>query len=199
MNRLTFLKTAAVVSVGATIGICGGLLSNPVQVPEIPHTYHAYASDDDDVPTYIEKKTEPTAVRATFKEETGRELSKEDQYLLARMVMAEAEDEDLYGQALVVLVILNRVDSPDFPDTVKDVIFQAGQFSPVSNGRWDAVEPNDDAKIAVYFATEGGWDGSQGATYFVTPENSSWHETNLEHLFDHGGHRFYREYPDEGI
>lgn len=70
----------------------------------------------------------------------------DDAYRLAKIAMAEAESEDTEGKALVMLVVLNRVWSDEFPDTIEDVIFQKGQFSPISNGRYDEVEPDEDYK-----------------------------------------------------
>jgi len=135
------------------------------------------------------KKQLPTCMAP----ENERVLSDGDKYLLAKIIMAEAEAEPLTGQALVGLTILSRVASPRFPDTVYDVIFQDGQFTPVSNGRWDLVEPDDSCKAAVHLIGSG-WDESQGATYFESDgNNSGWHEENLEYLFTKGGHKFYRE------
>ena len=54
--------------------------------------------------------------------------------LLACLVEAEAGNQDLTGKRLVVDVVLNRVADPEFPDTIAGVIYQPGQFSPVSNG-----------------------------------------------------------------
>lgn len=63
--------------------------------------------------------------------------------------MAEAEGEDTEGKALVMMVVLNRVWSDKFPDTIEDVIYQPRQFSPVGNGRFDEVEPNEDCWAAL--------------------------------------------------
>ena len=142
-------------------------------------------------------RAKPDYVPEALKPGKEREISKEDHYLLAKMVMAEAEDETVIGQALVALVILNRVDDPNFPDTVEEVIYQDGQFSPISNGRWDAVEPDDSCYAAVHLVGTG-WDESYGATYFVSKNSkSTWHENNLEYLFAEGAHKFYREYDHE--
>ena len=51
-------------------------------------------------------------------------FSEEDENLLARIAMAEAEGEDVDGKALVILTVLNRVNSNEFPDTIHDVIYQ---------------------------------------------------------------------------
>lgn len=87
----------------------------------------------------------------------------EDAYLLAKIAMAEAEGEDVEGKALVILVVLNRVWSGKFPDSIPEVIFQDGQFSPVSNGRFDRVEPDRECYEALELIQLNKWDESQGA------------------------------------
>ena len=119
--------------------------------------------------------------------------SPEDSYLLAKIAMAEAESEDVEGKALVMLVILNRVKADGFPDSVEDVIYQARQFSPVASGRFDRVEPNADCWQALSLIELDGWDESMGATYFESESESTWHEENLEFLFQHGNHYFYTD------
>lgn len=69
----------------------------------------------------------------------------DDSYRLAKIAMAEAEGEDTEGKALVILVVLNRVWSDDFPDTIEGVIAEDTQFAAYENGRYDRVEP--DAEI----------------------------------------------------
>lgn len=119
----------------------------------------------------------------------------DEAYILTKIAMAEAEGEDTEGKALVILTVLNRVKAPQFPGTITEVIAQRNAFSSYSNGRYDRVEPDADCRAALELV-EGGWDGSQGALYFErTPENgeSTWHSRNLEKLFIHGNHTFYRE------
>ncbi len=74
--------------------------------------------------------------------------------LLACCVEAEAGNQGLYGKKLVTDVVLNRVDSPDFPDNITDVILQCGsngvyQFSVVSDGRIFTVEPSEETFEAI--------------------------------------------------
>lgn len=119
----------------------------------------------------------------------------EESYILAKMAMAEAESEDTEGKALVILVILNRVWADQFPDTILGVISQKNAFTSYSNGRYDRVEPDADCWAALELV-ESHWDESQGALYFErTPAagESTWHSRNLEKLFIHGNHTFYRE------
>lgn len=119
-------------------------------------------------------------------------FSGEDEYLLAKIAMAEAEGEDVDGKALVILTVLNRVSSNEFPDTIYDVIYEPKQFSPIDNGRFDAVEPDGECYEALEMVKDG-WDESKGSLYFEScKEADNWHSRNLEYLFTHDGHRFYK-------
>lgn len=117
-----------------------------------------------------------------------------DAYLLEKIAMAEAESEDTEGKALVMLVVLNRVWDAGFPNTIEEVIMQDGAFTPVSNGRYDKVEPDADCMKAMELITVEHWDESQGALYFEkASDESTWHSRNLQKLFTHGAHTFYTE------
>lgn len=117
----------------------------------------------------------------------------EDAEILLKIAMAEAEGEDTQGKALVMLVVLNRVWSDDFPDTIEAVVFQESQFSPVKEGgRYYTTEPDEDCYAALALI-QSGWDESMGALYFESEENAdNWHSNNLTYLFQHGNHRFYK-------
>ena len=116
----------------------------------------------------------------------------EDERMLAKIAMAEAEGESVEGKALVILVVLNRVWSDEFPDSIEEVIFQKNQFSPVAEGgRYWTTEPDAGCYEALELVM-GGWDESQGALYFESTGKDGWHSRNLEFLFEFGGHRFYR-------
>lgn len=122
----------------------------------------------------------------------SRDWDADDSYLLAKIAMAEAEGEDVEGKALVILVVLNRVWTDEFPGTIHDVIYQKNQFSPIANGRFDRVEPDDECYEALEMVMSG-WDESDGALYFESEKSAdNWHSRHLEYLFTHGGHRFYK-------
>ena len=127
------------------------------------------------------------------------EISGEDYDALLRLVEAEASGEDIKGKMLVANVVLNRVKSSSFPDTVKEVIYQKengrAQFSPVATGKIDRVSVSGETVEAVERVLCGE-DESAGALYFVAPayasaENRSWFENNLTLLFSYKGHQFY--------
>lgn len=118
----------------------------------------------------------------------------DDSYRLAKIAMAEAEGEDTEGKALVILVVLNRVWSDDFPDTIEGVITEDTQFAAYENGRYDRVEPDADCYRALEMVQVEHWDESRGATYFErTTDETTWHNTALKKLFTHGNHTFYTE------
>lgn len=126
----------------------------------------------------------------------SRDWGAEDAEILKRIAMAEAEGESTEGKALVMLVVLNRVWSDGFPDTIEEVVFDTGggcyQFSPVApGGRYWTTEPDDDCEAALELI-ESGWDESGGALYFEACAGDSWHSRNLEYLFTEGNHKFYR-------
>lgn len=75
--------------------------------------------------------------------------SVEDINLLAMVTMAEAEGECEEGQRLVIDTVLNRVDSPYFPDTVREVIYQTHAFEVMSNGRFDRCYVKEDIRKLV--------------------------------------------------
>lgn len=127
----------------------------------------------------------------------SKDWDSDESYLLAKIAMAEAEDQDTEGKALVILVVLNRVWDNRFPDSIREVIYQKNQFSPVSNGRFDEVEPDADCWKALEMVQVENWDKSKGALYFESKSESTWHEEHLEYLFKHGDHYFYTEQESE--
>lgn len=94
--------------------------------------------------------------------------------LLARLVYGEARGEPYTGQVAVAAVVLNRVKSSKFPNTVAGVIYQAGAFDVVSDGQIN-MTPNSTAIKAAQDAING-WDPSYGAIYYFNPNTatSSW-------------------------
>lgn len=152
----------------------------------------------------------PTAGAATILEEyqsqstkpvyesmiRSRDWDAHDAELLLKIAMAEAEGESTEGKAMVMLVVLNRTWSKDFPNSIEDVIFQddpARQFSVTKEGgRWWTTTPNEDC-VAALELVESGWDNSWGALYFESGgKEDTWHGRNLDFLFQLGNHKFYK-------
>lgn len=88
--------------------------------------------------------------------------------LLARIVRAEAQTEPFEGKVAVAAVVLNRVESPKFPNTIREVIYQRGQFQPVANGQIN--KPADKESIrAVYAALSDMRHIAKEALFFYNP------------------------------
>ena len=98
-------------------------------------------------------------------------LSQNDLNLMANAVYGESRGEPYVGQVAVAAVILNRVKSASFPNTVSGVIFQPGAFTAVADGQiW--LTPNATAKKAVRDALNG-WDPSGGCIYYFNPATAT--------------------------
>lgn len=91
--------------------------------------------------------------------------------LLARLVNGEARGEPYIGQVAVAAVVLNRVKSPAFPNTISGVIFQQGAFDAVWDGQFD-LEPTANSVRAARDALNG-WDPTGGCIYYYNPETAT--------------------------
>lgn len=118
----------------------------------------------------------------------------EEMHNMARMVLAESRGESRQGQLEVAYVILNRVRSSLHPNTINGVLFEKGQFSPVADGSFKAVNTTFEALQIVREAFRT-FDTSYQATYFMNPRTSSanarrWQENNTNKLYTIGNHVF---------
>ena len=101
-------------------------------------------------------------------------FSNTDVYLLAKTIHAEGRGEPYTGQVAIGAVILNRVRSPQFPNTISGVVYQKSAFTAVSDGQIN-LEPNETAMRAARDAING-WDPTGGAIYYYNPAvaTSAW-------------------------
>ncbi|MEN8700803.1 spore cortex-lytic enzyme [Bacillus infantis] len=98
-------------------------------------------------------------------------FSQNDIQLMANAVYGEARGEPYTGQVAVAAVILNRVQSATFPNTVSGVIFEPRAFTAVADGQiW--LTPNETAKEAVMDAMNG-WDPTGNALYYFNPDTAT--------------------------
>lgn len=195
MRRST-LKLAAVYASALCVAVSMNAItradSRAVQQTPTP-TVYAQETQQQETPSALipqqpeqEEETEYQSIIAS------RDWGDEDSQILLKIAMAEAEGEDVEGKALVMLVVLNRTWSSDYPDSIEEVVFQSGQFSVTNEGgRYWTTEPDDGCYQALSLVMSG-WDQSQGAMYFESCDGDSWHSRNLEFLFQHGNHRFYK-------
>ena len=155
--------------------------------PEEPHTEQAE----------IESRVVETVAREN--DSVVIHVTNEEYDILTRIVESEAGTEDVKGKMLIANVVLNRVAYPEFPNNIKDVVFQQRgkryQFSPIKDGRYYEVEVQDSTRIAVDRVLAGE-DESMGALFFCERAKSSssnlkWFDSQLELLFTYGCHEFF--------
>jgi N-acetylmuramoyl-L-alanine amidase len=113
----------------------------------------------------VEVDTKETSVN------DNRFIKEEEKKLLARLVHAEAEGEPFEGKVAVADVVLNRVENEQFPDTIKDVIYQKNAFEPVQNGSINEP-PNKEAVKAVEKALID-QEKNQDLLYFYNPDTAT--------------------------
>jgi len=119
----------------------------------------------------IPNNTNPARPTAALASRGALNVSREDLTLLARAVYSEARGEPYEGQVAVAGVVLNRLRHPDFPNTIRGVIFQPLAFTAVADGQfW--LNPNQTAYKAAQDALNG-WDPSRGALYYWNPATAT--------------------------
>lgn len=112
-----------------------------------------------------------------------------DIQLMARAIYGEARGEPYIGKVAVGAVILNRVRSPKFPNTIAGVIFQPMAFTAVADGQIN-LSPDEESLRAARDAMNG-WDPTYGAIYYYNPSTatSSWIWSRPVHIVI-GKHKF---------
>lgn len=96
-----------------------------------------------------------------------------DEQLIARAINGEARGEPYEGQVAVGAIILNRVESPDFPNTVAGVIYQPGAFTAVSDGQINVpIDPKSTVLKAARDAING-WDPTGGSLFYWNPATAT--------------------------
>lgn len=125
----------------------------------------------------------------TSSNSTSQSTNNSNVNLLAHVVYAESRGEPYAGQVAVAAVVLNRVKSSSFPNTISGVVYQPGAFTAVSDGQIN-LSPNTTAYNAARDALNG-WDPSYGAIYYFNPDTATnawiW---SRPHTVTIGKHRF---------
>lgn len=122
-------------------------------------------------------------------------FSADELYWLPHIAYVEALDEPLAGIMGVVSVVLNRVESDDFPDSIFEVLYDSRhtvQFTPAATGSMHG-KPTELYYIATYLVLEG-YNTVGESLYFVNPENNGnyWFRENLTFVVSIGDHEFYK-------
>ncbi len=128
------------------------------------------------------------AAQSSWRDISEVSFAEGDRYLLANLIYCEAGAEPYSGQVAVGSVVMNRVLSSVYPDTVTGVIYQSGQFSPVASGRLAFALAEGRATGSCYQAADevmGGTTNVSNCVYFRTPVDG------IEPKYRIGGHIFY--------
>lgn len=138
------------------------------------------------------------AEQANGREKQSAEVFKNstEYQVLLNLVQAEAGGCDPVGKILVANVVLNRVKSEKFPNSITGVVYEKSQFTPAMNGTINRVEVSESTKECVARALNGE-DYSRGALYFMNrgasqAGNTRWFDQKLTYLFQHDQHEFFK-------
>jgi N-acetylmuramoyl-L-alanine amidase len=107
-----------------------------------------------------------TAIAAS-ESQNGQIAASGDAYMLAKLISGEARGESYIGQVAVGAVVVNRLQNPNFPNSLSGVVFEPGAFDAVSDGQYHK-EPTASAVQAAQSALAG-WDPTGGALYYWNP------------------------------
>ena len=131
--------------------------------------------------------------KSVYYEEIDISLTEEEIEIFERIVEAEVGGTNYDGKLAVANVILNRVQSSRFPNTLKEVVFAKKQFSPVSDGRYYTVKVSETTKQVVQDALSGSRIVEEDVYYFCTPTapGRGWFETDLRKVGYIAPHNFY--------
>lgn len=156
----------------------------PTEVPETTLPPETEAPTIETTEAATEATEEPTEPYVLF-------FTEEEEELLLKLGMAErGESGCAECVALVMRVVLNRVEAPKFSSTIKGVIYAQDQFTPACDGTLEKADPNAICAEALDMIRRG-WDESQGALYYEWCEGESWHSRNLNLLLQHCDMRLY--------
>lgn len=111
--------------------------------------------------------------------------------LMARAINGEARGEPYEGQVAVGAVILNRVNNPNFPNTISGVIYQKGAFTAVSDGQINVQIDENSTVVKAAQDALNGWDPTNGAIYYFNPDTATnswiWSRPEIKTI---GKHKF---------
>ena len=132
-----------------------------------------------------------SAIMESKAEAASNSNSTSDVQLLARAINGEARGEPYEGQVAVGAVILNRVKSSKFPNTIAGVIYEPGAFTAVSDGQINVAISESSTVVKAARDALNGWDPSGGALYYFNPATATnkwiWSRPLIKTI---GKHRF---------
>lgn len=137
----------------------------------------------------VEPDTEDLVIRRVGPMAAAKTYPEEDLYWLSRAIYAESGNQPMKGRIAVGTVILNRVADESFPNTIREVVFAPGQFSPVANGTIYR-DPDERSVIAAKLCLDGVRE-AENCLYFNVTSMYSWADQSRTYYCTIGGHNFY--------
>jgi len=138
----------------------------------------------------------PEELTYKYNEDMVKDVTEKEYEILCRIVQAEAGDQDVYGRILVANVVLNRVNwTKEFKNDIEGVVFEKGQFSPITDGAYYRVKVDETTMEAVNRCLAGE-DYSDGALFFFMRSGTSkkaaaWFDS-LDFVLKYGCHEFFK-------
>lgn len=130
-------------------------------------------------------------VQAAPIEESKLHFSEADELALMKIAKAEHGNTDAYGQALIMMTVINRLHSKKFPNSIKGILYQKRQFTTVSNGAYRTAIPDSTTKKALIIVESG--EVKSKALYFEASWlKGSWQSKHRKYLFEYKGTRYYK-------
>ena len=166
LSQNNYMKKNSIKKLIILIPLLTLLLYLSYNLYEFNFSFDVYGVITDQSSTSTKKNTDQSSVSS----------SKDMLELLARLINAEARGEPYKGQVAVGAVVMNRVKSSSFPDTISGVIYQKGQFSSVTDGQINKAIDNDSTVYKAAREALNGADPTNGCLYFYNPKiaKSSW-------------------------
>ncbi len=163
-NVNNMVLQAKLVSLGYYEGEIDGVFDN-----ETSSAIRSFQRDNDLDETGVLDVTTADTIGVTDNTQANSNL-----YLMAKLIHSEARGEPYVGQVAVGAVVLNRVKSPEFPNTIEGVIYQPWAFTALHDGQFD-LEPNSTSYEAAQDCMNG-WDPSYGCLFYYNPATaeSAW-------------------------
>ena len=128
--------------------------------------------------------------KVDVKNDTCLEISTEDAQMLMKIAYHEDHTNEV-SQAYIMSEVLNRVASPDYPNSIKEVLNQKGQFLNTDSDEFNSIEPDVNSHLGLYLIESG-----QVQTDFLFHESldseNSWQSKHRKVSLEYGGTRFYR-------
>lgn len=171
-------------AVSLMIAGCFMTTLTPYEEEVTPLTFEAIPQEEEEDPAEQVTYSEPLGARLT-----PREFTYEEAQMLMRIAESEAGNQGVDGMKMVMAVVLNRVQDKDYPDSIKDVIFQPHQFQPIQDGRYYKVEISPEAHKALAYVEQGYPLDDQIVAFEIAANKTL--ERYFTYAYTVGSHDFY--------